>query len=109
MEHPHAAALYDDLHSVDLGDHLDLDLRSEKNNKVGEEKMEKIDYIPEGFRIFELEDGRKFVARENGCLFCKHCTDILYDYTNGIYAIMCGLYKDTEEGMAANCKDWSES
>ena len=37
MEYSHAAALYDGLHSVDLVDHWNLDLRSEKNNKGGEE------------------------------------------------------------------------
>lgn len=68
--------------------------------------MQQIDYIPEGFGMFELSNGKKYVARLNGCMFCGHCTDIFYDYSNGIYALVCELSKDLEIGMAGNCIDF---
>ena len=30
-------------------------------------------------------------AATHGCFFCKHCTDIFYDYTVGPYALVCDL------------------
>lgn len=42
-------------------------------------------------RWFEMEDGRKFGAHKKSCLFCKHLTDIFYDYTNGPYMFICEL------------------
>jgi hypothetical protein len=46
------------------------------------------------YRCFELEDGRKFGAHKKSCLFCKHNTDIFYDYTNGPYMFFCELEVD---------------
>lgn len=67
--------------------------------------MRLIDYVPDGFKLFEMECGRKFVARENSCLFCNNCTDIFYD-SSGIYMIMCEKYLDTEKGIGGNCEEW---
>lgn len=25
----------------------------------------------------------------NHCVFCKHCTDIFYDFSNGVYMVCC--------------------
>lgn len=47
--------------------------------------MNKRSELKPNHRWFELEDGRIFGAHKNSCLFCKHCTDIFYDYTNGPY------------------------
>lgn len=30
-------------------------------------------------------------APDNCCLFCKHCTDVFWDYTNGPYMFFCEL------------------
>ena len=68
--------------------------------------MQQIDHIPEGFGMFELSNGKKYVARLNGCMFCAHCTDIFYDYSNGIYAHICELSKDPEIGMSGNCTEF---
>ena len=27
----------------------------------------------------------------NACVFCKHCSDFFYDYTNGPYLIACDI------------------
>ena len=33
--------------------------------------------------------GLAIKAKENDCVFCKHCTDVWWDYTNLIYMIAC--------------------
>lgn len=50
-------------------------------------------------KVFELSDGRKFGAHKYSCLFCKHCSDIFWDYTNGIYAIICDINWGNAESM----------
>lgn len=70
--------------------------------------MQFINHVPEGWKIYELSDGRKYVARKNSCLFCSHCSDIFYDYTNGIYMLICDIEKNIEKGMSGKCKDFKE-
>lgn len=46
-------------------------------------------------------------APDNCCLFCKHCTDVFWDYTNGPYMFMgdccdgnfetCGMFDEEVE------------
>ena len=50
-------------------------------------------------KVFELEDGQKFGAHKHSCLFCKHCSDIFWDYTNGIYGVICDINWYTAESM----------
>ena len=41
-------------------------------------------------RLYELEEtGTVYEMPEKHCVFCKHCTDIFYDYTNGPYGFTC--------------------
>ena len=42
---------------------------------------------------------------DKDCLFCKNCTDIFYDYTNGPYMVICKLDKDTHQD---NCENFEE-
>lgn len=37
---------------------------------------------PEGGPIFK-------VKYDEDCVFCKHCTDIFWDYTHGPYMLFC--------------------
>lgn len=62
-----------------------------------EDKIKVIDYIPEGYKLFEAITGKKYVAPERCCLFCKHCSDIMVDYTHGPYMTICELGKDHGE------------
>lgn len=39
----------------------------------------------------------------NHCLFCKHCTDVFFDYSNGPYLFICELGKNYGE-----CVDFEE-
>lgn len=45
---------------------------------------------------FHCENGAIYSAPEKCGLFCKHCTDIVYDYTHGPYMLMCESH-DTDE------------
>ena len=40
----------------------------------------------------------KFLLPENCCVFCKHCTDFFYDYTNGPYLRFCDINHPNIEG-----------
>ena len=43
---------------------------------------------------YELDNGRVYQLPVNHCVFCKRCTDIFYDYTNGPYMFFCELEKE---------------
>lgn len=58
-------------------------------------------------RPFACDNGKTYIAKENCCLFCDHCTDIFYDF-NGPYMMLCTLELDTEMGMAGKCPDFLE-
>ena len=45
------------------------------------------------------------VKRDADCVFCKHCTDVIWDYENLIYMIFCDIDQDTWE---ENCKHFEE-
>lgn len=40
---------------------------------------------------FELESqpGKVYKLFDTHCAFCKYCTDIFWDYTNGPYMFLC--------------------
>jgi hypothetical protein len=42
---------------------------------------------------------------DKNCVFCDHCTDIFWDYSNGIYGIVCELNKTPKDG---NCDEFIE-
>lgn len=55
---------------------------------------------------FKCANGKVYKVPDNHCLFCEHCTDILYDYTNGPYMCFCELnYENSGDGA---CKHFSE-
>lgn len=83
--------------------------------------MNKIDHVPDGYKIWTRSDGHKYIARSNSCFFCKHCTDIFWDYTNGPYMFFCdemksGIKEDEceyndqliENGLSGNCELFKE-
>ena len=60
--------------------------------------------------IFECENGQVYGIPKNTkcCLICKHCTSILYDYTNGPYMFSCGIGEKEEECMNCNSFELQE-
>ncbi len=45
-------------------------------------------------KLFECENNRVYSFPVNHCVFCKHCDDIIYDYSNGPYMFFCELDKE---------------
>ena len=42
-------------------------------------------------------------------MFCDHCTDIFWDYTNGPYMIICDIDIDpTDGGYDGTCRSFVE-
>ena len=52
---------------------------------------------------FKCENGKVYLLPEKHCAFCEHCTDLLFDYTNGPYLFICNLGKEYE-----NCDSFKE-
>ena len=51
----------------------------------------------------------KVIAHEHSCFFCKYCTDIWWDYTNGPYMWLCTKEMDTElEYFRTGCPEFEE-
>lgn len=61
---------------------------------------------------------REYICREgllwkqcflplNHCCFCKHCTDVFWDFTNGPYLTLCELY-DSNECKEKECFEEEE-
>ena len=49
-----------------------------------------------------------WVKRDDDCVFCEHCTDVFWDYTNCIYMLMCDLGIERPFNMDP-CKSFKES
>lgn len=45
-------------------------------------------------KSFKCDNGITYSIPENHCVFCEHCTDIFYDYTNGPYLFFCDIGLD---------------
>lgn len=45
----------------------------------------------------EVFPDQYFTGPKGGCIFCKHCTDFFWDFTNGPYMFLCSLDQDTEK------------
>ena len=61
-------------------------------------------------KIYECDE-YKCDAHPRGCLFCQHCTDVWWDYTNGPYMFMCELQTEehdpTAHGIYGECKHFN--
>ena len=57
--------------------------------------------------LYELEHCLFYAVPEESCCTCKHCTDLLWDYSNGIYLLMCEL-KNFGTGDACKLYKWDE-
>ena len=63
-------------------------------------------------KVFELEDGRKYLCPARCCFFCKHNTCVLYD-SGGPHMILCELsedekYADLAAEMGLKCDAFEE-
>jgi len=62
-------------------------------------------------KVYECEY-YKCDAHPRGCFFCKHCTDVFFDYTSGPYMFICdkhdGEHDPTAKGICGKCKMFEE-
>lgn len=59
-------------------------------------------------RDFKACTGITYIAPDDCCLFCKHCTDIFLDYTHGPYLMLCEKREDQEKYYQGGCPDFNE-
>jgi len=48
------------------------------------------------------------MAPERSCFFCRHCTDIFFDYTHGPYLFICREGVNTSNGLKGQCNLFKE-
>ena len=58
-------------------------------------------------RLYECEFYR-VMAPARSCLFCEHCMDVFWDYTNGPYMFFCDAGDDTTDGAMGRCDEFRE-
>lgn len=51
----------------------------------------------------------KVLAPVGSCLFCDHCRDVFWDYSNGPYLFLCDVGADTTEGAYGRCQGFKEN
>lgn len=64
-----------------------------------------------GLKVYRYGEGQAVGAKPDSCLFCKHCTDIFWDYTHGPYTLCCelDLFPDCiEVNGRATCSEFKE-
>ena len=45
------------------------------------------------YEKWTCESGKEYFAPKNHCVFCNHCIDIFYDFSNGPYLFICNIEK----------------
>ena len=64
--------------------------------------MEVKNEILPGYKKWNCQNGRTYCAKENSCIFCAHCTDIFWDYTNGPYMFICDADRTLKTDLKEN-------
>lgn len=60
-------------------------------------------------RKWTSDAGASWWCPPKACMFCDHCTDIFWDYTNGPYMIICDIDIDpTDGGYDGTCRSFVE-
>lgn len=59
-------------------------------------------------REYKIDDVTFRVKQDNDCVFCSHCTDIFWDYTHGIYALICELEREEVNSLIHTCEEFEE-
>ena len=57
---------------------------------------------------YKLSDHLEVECPSESCVFCEHCESVFWDYTNGIYMLICELDADTDVGAEGKCKEFAE-
>lgn len=55
-----------------------------------------------------LTGRRTYKCPHKACVFCDHCTDVWWDYSNGPYMMVCEIRGDVERGFIGECEMFIE-
>lgn len=72
--------------------------------------MTKQEAIDKSYREFKGE-GYTVLAHPKSYFFCEHCTDIIYDFSNGPYMVVCNIEFDSDHidmGLKGMCDKFKE-
>ena len=72
--------------------------------------MTKQEAIDKGYREFKGE-GYIVLAHPKSCFFCEHCTEIIYDFSNGPYRFVCNIEFEPSHidmGLKGMCSKFKE-
>ena len=59
-------------------------------------------------REFKSENGHVYLFPKKHCVFCKHCTDLFYEYSNGPYMFFCDLDTEVDDHHYESCGMFEE-
>lgn len=77
------------------------------NQYIRDHETQNGEFITQGLYIFD--DGVGVWCPINSCVFCKKCSDIWYDYSNGPYMYACEEGNDlTEKGHIGECEKFED-
>ena len=54
-------------------------------------------------KVYRCDNGKYYTGPPKSCLFCRHCIDIFWDYTNGPYLFFCELRLEPND-----CNDFED-
>lgn len=55
-------------------------------------------------KIYRCDNGKYYGGPQKSYIFCRHCTDVFWDYTNGPYMFICELELEPHE----DCNDFED-
>ena len=60
-------------------------------------------------KLYKCDNGRLYKLPEKCCIYCKHCSDILYDYSHGPYMMFCDCKEPAEDAnTSGSCNEFIE-
>lgn len=59
---------------------------------------------------FLCDSGKIYKLPDRACVFCQHCIAIFWDYSHGIYLLICEKEKSESEfgNVPCICKDFTD-
>lgn len=94
-------------------DHVILEEARPIVNKIQDKLLEIRDHVKArtesgDLREFKCESGHVYLFPKNHCVFCKHCADLFYDYSNGPYMFFCDLDTEVDDHHYGSCGRFEE-
>ena len=65
---------------------------------------EKENGLSRTYTTYDFGHPVKWSCPVRSCCFCAKCTDVFWDYTNGLYMFICDEDRDTSFGYYGQCE-----